>query len=84
VPNALANPTLELRNNNGTLILSNNDWQDNPAQAAELTAAGLALSNSLEAGIVATLPPGLYTALLAGLNNGTGIGLVEVYDLGGP
>jgi hypothetical protein len=84
VPNALANPALELRNNNGTLIFANNDWQDNPAQAAELTAAGLGLSNPLEAGIVATLPPGLYTALLAGLNNGTGIGLVEVYDLGGP
>jgi hypothetical protein len=82
VPNALVNPTLELRNSNGTLILSNNDWQDNPAQAAELTAAGLALSDPLEAGIVTTLPPGLYTALLAGLNNGTGIGLVEVYDLG--
>ena len=84
VPNALANPTLELRDNNGTLISSNNDWQDNPAQAAELTAAGLAPTNPLESGIAATLPPGLYTALLAGLNNGTGIGLVEVYDRGGP
>ena len=82
VPNVLADPTLELRDSNGSLILANNDWQDNSAQAAELTAAGLALSNPLEAGIVATLPPGLYTALLAGLNNGTGIGLVEVYDLG--
>jgi hypothetical protein len=84
VPNALANPTLELRDNNGTLISSNNDWQDNPAQAAELTAAGLAPTNPLESGIAATLPPGLYTALLAGLNNGTGVGLVEVYDRGGP
>jgi hypothetical protein len=81
---ALANPTLELRDNNGTIISSNNDWQDNPAQAAELTAAGLAPTNALESGIAATLPPGLYTALLAGLNNGTGIGLVEVYDRGGP
>jgi hypothetical protein len=36
----------------------------------------------LESGIAATLPPGAYTALLAGLNNGTGIGLVEVYDRG--
>ena len=84
VPNPLANPTLELRDNNGTIISSNNDWQDNPAQAAELTAAGLALTNPLESGIAATLPPGLYTALLAGLNNGTGVGLVEVYDRGGP
>ena len=82
LPNALANPTLELRDNNGALLLANNDWQDNAAQAAELTAAGLAPTNQLESGIVATLPPGLYTALLSGVNNGTGIGLVEVYDLG--
>ena len=78
----LANPTLELRDGNGALLVANNDWQDNAVQAAELTAAGLAPSNALEAGIAATLPPGLYTALLAGLNNGTGIGLVEVYDRG--
>ena len=82
VPNALANPTLELRDSNGALLVANNDWQDDPAQAAELTAAGLAPTNQLESGIAATLPPGLYTALLAGLNNGTGIGLVEVYDRG--
>jgi hypothetical protein len=84
VPNALANPTLELRDNNGALVASNNDWQDNPVQAAELTAAGLAPTNNLESGIAATLPPGLYTALLAGRNNGTGIGVVEVYDRGAP
>ena len=84
VPNALANPTLELRDGNGALLVANNDWQDNPAQAAELTAAGLAPTNQLESGIAMTLPPGLYTALLAGLNNGTGVGLVEVYDRGAP
>jgi uncharacterized repeat protein (TIGR01451 family) len=78
----LADPTLEVRNSNGSLVLTNNDWQDNAAQAAELTAAGLAPTNSLEAAIAATLPPDLYTALLAGLNNGTGIGVVEVYDRG--
>jgi len=84
IPNAVADPTLELRDNNGALLVANNNWQDNPAQAAELTAAGLAPTNPLESGIAATLPPGLYTALLAGLNNGTGVGLVEVYDRGGP
>ena len=78
----LANPTLELRNSNGTLVLTNNDWQDSPAQAAEITAAGLAPTNSLESAIAAALPPDLYTALLAGLSNGTGIGVVEVYDRG--
>ena len=84
VTNALANPTLELRDSNGALLVANNDWQDNPVQTAELTAAGLAPTNTLESGIAATLPPGQYTALLAGLNNGTGVGLVEVYDRGSP
>jgi hypothetical protein len=84
VPNALADPTLELRDGNGTLLLANNDWQDDPAQAAELSAAGLAPTSDLETGIAATLPPGIYTALLAGLNNSAGIGLVEVYDRGAP
>jgi hypothetical protein len=77
-------PTLELRDADGNLIGYDNDWQDDPAQAAELIALGLAPPNNLDAAIVATLPPGLYTALLAGLNNGTGVGLVEVYDLGAP
>lgn len=84
VPNLLADPTLELRDTNGTLLVADNDWQDNPAQVTIITAAGLAPSNTLEAAIAATLPPGLYTALLSGLNNGTGIGLVEVYDSGIP
>jgi hypothetical protein len=84
VSNALANPTLELRDGNGALLIANNDWQDDPAQAAELTAANLAPTNNLESGIATTLPPGLYTALLAGLNNGAGVGLVEVYDRGAP
>ena len=78
----LANPTLELRDENGTLVLANNDWQDDSLQAAELTAANLAPTNNLESAIAATLPPGFYTVLLAGLNNGTGIGLVEIYDRG--
>jgi hypothetical protein len=84
ITNALANPTLELRDNNGALLVANNDWQENPAQAAELMAAGLAPTNTLESGIAATLPPGLYTALLAGQSNGTGVGVVEIYDRGAP
>jgi len=82
IGNALLNPILELRDSNGSLIRANNNWQDDPAQAAELTAAGLAPPSNLESGIAATLPPGLYTALLAGFNNSTGAGLAEVYDLG--
>jgi hypothetical protein len=82
VPDALADPTLELRDENGVVLAANNNWQENPAQAAELTAAGLAPANPLESGIALVLPPGAYTALLAGLESGTGIGLVEVYDRG--
>jgi hypothetical protein len=82
VSNALPDPTLELRDTNGALILANNDWQDNPAFAAYLTGAGLAPTNPRESALAATLPPGLYTALLTGGNNGTGTGVVEVYDCG--
>jgi YVTN family beta-propeller protein len=84
VPDALTDPTLELHDSNGAVVVANNDWQDDPGQAAELNAAGLAPSNPVESGIAATLPPGAYTALLAGRNNGPGNGVVEVYDRGAP
>jgi hypothetical protein len=84
VANALADPKLELRNSDGALLASNNDWHDDSAQAAELTGAGLAPANNLESGLAEALPPGLYTALLSGVNNSAGIGLVEVYDRGTP
>ncbi|MDP9099663.1 MAG: hypothetical protein M3N48_11830, partial [Verrucomicrobiota bacterium] len=83
VANALENPTVELRDQHGTLLRSNDDWQDDPAQVPQITAAGLAPSNTKESAIAATLPPGLYNVILAGLNDGTGVGLVEVYDRGG-
>jgi hypothetical protein len=80
--NALANPTLELRNSNGAILASNDNWQDDPAQAAELTAAGLAPTNASESAIAITLGPGQYTALLSGVGNTTGVGVIEVYDSG--
>jgi hypothetical protein len=80
IPNWLPNPQLELRNSNGVLLRSNNNWMDDPAQAVLISAAGLAPGNTLEATIVESLSPGTYTALLSGRANVTGIGLVEVYD----
>jgi hypothetical protein len=77
----LADPTLELRDGNGALLISNDDWQDDPAQAAQLSARGLAPRNPKESGIFASLPPGAFTAILAGKNGGTGIGLVEIYNV---
>src|SRR5262249_36618401 len=51
VPNPLANPQLELRDSSGALIRSDNDWMDDPNQAALIFAAGLAPSNNLESAI---------------------------------
>ena len=78
--NLLADPRLELRDSNGQLIIGNDNWMDDPNQAAIIQAVGLAPSNNLESAIAATLMPGPYTALLSGMNNGTGVGLVEVYE----
>jgi hypothetical protein len=82
VPKPLQNPTLELRSADGTLLAANNDWQEDQSQAAALTNIHLGLPNQLESGIVKKLPPGAYTALLIGAGNSTGIGLIEIYDLG--
>lgn len=80
VTDVLADPTIELHSSTGALLKQNDNWQDDPAQAAQLTALGLGLRNPNESGIVASLPPASYTAILAGKNGGIGVGLVEVYD----
>jgi len=77
----LANPTLELRDGSGTLIRANDDWRTD--QQAEIIATGIPPANDLESAIVATLPANGagYTAIVRGVNNGTGIAVVEAYDL---
>ena len=81
ISNALANPTLELRNNNGTVVRSNDDWQDDASQAARISASGLEPENAAESAIATSLQPGAYTAVVQGKNGGTGVALVEIYDL---
>jgi N-acetylneuraminic acid mutarotase len=81
VTNVLADPTLEVRDGNGALVAFNDNWQDNPAQAAQLTAAGFAPRNDLESALAIRLSPGTYTAIAAGKNGGTGVGMVEIYNL---
>jgi hypothetical protein len=76
----LSDPRLELRDSNGQLIIENDNWMDDPNQAAIIQAVGLAPTNNLESAIAATLMPSNYTALLSGVNNGAGVGLVEVYE----
>jgi hypothetical protein len=79
--NVLADPLLELHDANGVLMISNDDWQDDPASAGQLTAMGLAPEDPKESAIFTTLPAGAFTAILAGKDPGTGIGLIEIYNL---
>ena len=78
VAGALADPTLELHEPDGTVIMNDN-WRD--TQENEIIATTIPPSDDLESAIVATLAPGAYTAIVSGKNLGTGIGLVEAYDL---
>jgi hypothetical protein len=77
----LADPTLELHDSNGALLASNDNWQDDPAAAGQLMTHGLAPQNSLESGIFVSLPAGAFTAIIAEKNGGTGMGLVEIYNV---
>jgi hypothetical protein len=78
----LADPTLSLHNADGTIMVSNDDWEDDPSSAAQLTAHGLALPDAKESGIFTSIaPPGQFTAIVAGKDGGIGIALVEIYNL---
>lgn len=79
ISNALNNPTLEIYDSNGQSVAFNDNWTDDANQASQLQALNIAPSNNAEAAIVMTLPPGLYTVVVAGEGGGTGIGLIEVY-----
>jgi len=81
VTNPLADPTLELHDANGDMIAFNNNWQDDPDQAAALEAEGLAPASDLESAISITLSTGSYTAVVHGQGDTTGVGLVEIYNL---
>jgi hypothetical protein len=76
--NVLADPTLELHDTSHT-IATNDNWKD--TQQTDIQNSGYAPGNELESAIITTLAPGTYTAILSGNNPGTGIGLVEVFDL---
>src|SRR5438128_5624436 len=79
VSGALADPALTLVDSNGNIVRSNNNWKD--TQQVAIQATGLAPPNDLEAAMVVTVATGNYTAILSGNGGGTGIGLVEVYNV---
>lgn len=87
VSGPLGDPALEIHSSDSTLLASNNNWKD--TQAAEVTATGIPPSNDLESAVVISLAAkplanggAGYTAILAGNGGGTGIGLLEIYDIG--
>jgi hypothetical protein len=88
VPNAMVNPTLELYDANGALIASNDNWRTTiiggiitSDQVRDIRNSGHAPGDGRESAIIADLPAGNYTAIVRGVNNTTGVSLVEVYDL---
>lgn len=89
VSGAMADPTLELHDSTGALVGQNNDWRTTQTgglitedQFLEIHATGIPPTSDAESAIVATLDPGAYTAIVAGADSSTGVGLAEVYDLG--
>ncbi len=88
VPNPMADPTLELHDGTGALIASNDNWQTTiiggiitQDQVQDIINSGHAPGDPSESAIIANLPAGNYTAIVHGVNNTTGVALVEVYDL---
>ncbi len=79
VRNSLSDPTLELRDGNGLLLRSNDNWKDE--QRTEIEATQIPPAMESEAAIIADLPSGLYTVIVAGKNGVNGVGLIEVYSL---
>src|ERR1044071_4226220 len=88
VPNVLINPSLELHNGAGSLLASNDNWQTTiiggiivRSQVQQIINSGHAPMDPRESAIIASLPAGNYTAIVRGVSNTRGVGLVEVYDL---
>ncbi len=88
VPDAMVNPTLDLYDANGTLIASNDNWRTTiiggiitSDQVRDIRNSGYAPRSARESAIIATLSPGNYTVIVRGVNNTSGVALVEVYDL---
>ena len=81
VPGALSDPVIDLHDSAGQLLATNDNWRGDPNQQ-KVSDAGLAPTNDSESALWQVIDPGAYTVILKGNNGGTGVGLVEVYQLG--
>lgn len=78
----LADPVIELHDQSGAIIAQNDNWQSSDLRV-DLIGSGVAPGDPKEAALIALLNPGNYTAVVQGAGGGTGIGLVEAFDLDG-
>ncbi|HEV3409920.1 MAG TPA: hypothetical protein VG095_06485, partial [Chthoniobacterales bacterium] len=84
IADSLADTVLTVHDANGTELTRNDNWKGDagqPSQQTEIQASGLAPANDAESAIVASLPPGNYTAIVQGKANDAGLALVEVYHM---
>jgi len=79
IPSPLPDPVLTLKDSNGVTLATNDDWQS--SQAADISATGLAPTNSAESAILTSLPAGNYSGVVSGKGSATGIALVEAFQL---
>jgi hypothetical protein len=75
----LANPVLQLFAGQNQVAINDN-WQE-AANGAQLAASGYAPADARESALLVSLPPGAYTAVVTGAGGGTGVGIVEVFEL---
>jgi hypothetical protein len=80
VEDYLADPALDVRDGNGALVASNDDFATPPENDATIPDE-LHVSYSVDAATAVNLPPGKYTVVVYGKNGATGNALVEIYDL---
>ncbi|HEY2711371.1 MAG TPA: aryl-sulfate sulfotransferase [Chthoniobacterales bacterium] len=76
----VTDPLLTIHDSSGAVVATNDNWQSDPS-ADQLTADGLAPTNTSEAATIQSLAPGYYTVVASSVDGTAGIGLVEVYDL---
>jgi sugar lactone lactonase YvrE len=80
ISGAVEDPSLELHDSSGALLVSNDNWQSGPDGAA-IQRTGLAPTDPHESAIRTTVPAGAYTAIVSGVAGTSGVGLMEIYDL---
>jgi uncharacterized protein YaiE (UPF0345 family) len=80
----LADPALTLvRSSDQAIMATNDDWQSQaaPSNVSAIQASGFQPNHAKEPALIATLAPGAYTAIVEGVNGGTGTGVVGVFEV---